>query len=207
MEFSPLLFHWGPVSVCQSAESSAVVLSPHCWLLRETRHYPAPLRGRFPTFPPSQASQHFLILEANLPWTRLWSALGWKISSAPRNPGFAFQLVLLYLGLLSGLGVSWLWDGPVINWGSSSRDFSEAGTGDMQRCDPLMSPAWLSAARPKLFTSVTFLHVRFHLLFLLAYVCFVGVLPRIEWLKIHKWREIIQTACDLKPPFWLQIEN
>lgn len=53
-------------------------------------------------------------------------------------------------------------------------------TGDMQRCDPLMSPAWLSAARPKLFTSVTFLHVRFHLLFLLAYVCFVGVLPRIE---------------------------
>lgn len=39
---------WPWVRLC--SESSAVALSPYCWLLRETWHYRAPLRGSgFPT--------------------------------------------------------------------------------------------------------------------------------------------------------------
>lgn len=66
---------------------------------------------------------------------------------------------------------------------------------------------WFSAGGPKLFSSLTFLHVRFHLLFLLAYVSFVGVILRMKGLKIYKWAEIIQAVCDPKPPSQLQRES
>lgn len=196
MEFSPfhrccpLQFHRGPVWACGSI--------PLLLALEKEHTLPRALRGsRFPTFSPSWVSQHFLVPEANLPWTHLWAALGCRISRR------CFSLVFIdCIGVscqhLPLLAVTV----PSLTWDRSSRDVSWAQhRGHWEAVTLLVSPGWFGAGRPRLFPSVTFLHVRFHLLFLFAYVCFAGVLLRVKWLTIYKWREIIQTACDLMPPF------
>lgn len=188
---------------CVCAESSAVALSPHCRLLRPgtaEHHSPGVISNLFSFvgFPAFSCSR------SKSPWTG--HGQPWDEGSAAL-PGIQVLLFSWIHGTLASCQDCEMvppWAG-----GRGSRDLSELGTGDTAEAVTLLRNIWtgFSAGRPRLLPSVTFLHVRFHLLFLLAYVCFVGVLLRVKWLKIHKWREIIQTACDFKPPFQLQIES
>lgn len=202
----PLLLHRGPVSVC--------VLKAALWFY----HLTAGSGGRPDTPRTPQREQisnlfSFIGLPA-FSCSRRKSPLNLSVVSPGMNnsqcnqkcyQNLLFTWIHCILVSCQAFTSSICETVPSFIGGRSSRDFSGVPTGDTVNL--LMSPGWFRAGRPKLFPPVTFLRVRFHLLFLLAYVCFVGVLLRVKWLKIHKWREIIQTTCDLKPPFQLQIEN
>lgn len=85
------------VSLC--TQSSAVVMSPYCWLLREIRHYRAPLEGS--TTWGEQLSNLFSFIgfpafSCSISKSPLNSSVVspvMKISSATRNSGFAISWI------------------------------------------------------------------------------------------------------------------